>query len=165
MCFSFSNAPALSAISDPQLSGLAATLSGYLLPVYIATVEEVAFRGQLQARLADSFGKLGAMVFATAVFLAMHAPNNEFVNYWPLYLAISTVCGVLALDRRYLLYAVLVHAAVNLFGTVLAPSFNRATDDLESSAGRATLLALLVLATVIYIVSVLVLRKRTCPEA
>jgi membrane protease YdiL (CAAX protease family) len=139
LCFSFSNEPAAEPSPDEPLRGTARLISAYAFPTYIAVVEEAAFRGQLQRRVASHIGKTLSVIIATGAFLALHWQNVEFESYWPMYVVVGLVCGILAANYLSMVGALLVHATVNLLGVSFVPLLNRSSPMLSTHSARALL--------------------------
>lgn len=150
ICFSYADGPAAVAVPSNGLAGAAAKSSAFLFPAYLALVEEISFRGQLQGRLTPVLGNFRSIGLATAAFVAIHIPNAEFSEYWPMYLAISLVCGILVSTTGALAGAILVHVSFNIIGAAFGPWLNRSTGALESNAGRVLLFLALLMATSLF---------------
>lgn len=153
LCFVFSNTAAGEASADESLRGLAAPISAYSFPIYIAAVEEAAFRSQLQRRLAPSVGKFQSILIAGMIFVAIHWRNVAFHDFWAMYISIAVVCGFLAADFRSIIGAIMVHASLNLAGVSFAPWLNREVASLTTGGVRTAGIVCLAVTVVLFFVS------------
>ncbi|HEU4592529.1 MAG TPA: CPBP family intramembrane glutamic endopeptidase [Steroidobacteraceae bacterium] len=159
VCFAFSGIQAEHPSPTPGLTGLNAWSTAYALPIYGAIVEEAAFRAQLQLRMESMLSPFGAMCASSVAFIAIHTANEGFFAYWPLYLSITIVCGLLVLKLRSVYFALIVHSLTNLLGGASASLLNDSADMLSESTARVVIVFLLVSGLSIFFWSIFQIRR------
>lgn len=116
---SFSAMHSLSAPRRPSLITLQLQVTFAIVgPCFAAYVEELVFRGVIQASLERAVGIAPAVTLSSVLFMLSHLTNVEFSSQWPFYLLASMFLGFITWRTDCLGIAIVLHIALNLAGNI-----------------------------------------------
>lgn len=155
-----------SLIGSDVINPLESMLTGSsIIPIIIfvvilaPVVEEIIFRGILLDKL-RGYGDKTAIVFTAFTFAILHGNLSQFFYAFIL----GLIFGYIAIRTNTILYTIILHMAVNMFGSVLMPALALSGNETLILAAGTLVIAFIVFGGVLFIMNYKKIKLNPEPE-